>query len=113
MLCLRLSRWRPVQMLFVAAVLLLLPHAARTPGNPATCQLIAGGGAIMVRGYEIVFSAASDTQGSTLSGLVIVRASADFQKSMATSNQLEKWTAVRLRHPGSGANVGPLMIVHE
>jgi hypothetical protein len=94
-------------------VLLLLPRAARTQGAALTCPLIAGGGAIMVRGYEIVFSAASDSHGSTLAGLVIVRAPADFRSQRLSSATLERWTPSHLRHPGSGANVGPLMIVHD
>ena len=113
MLRLRLGQRHLVPILLVPAVLLVLPRAAQTQRAALTCPMIAGGGAIIVRGYEVVFSAASDTAGSTLAGLAVVRAPADFRSQRPSSATLERWTPSHMRHPGSGANVGPLMIVHE
>ena len=83
MLRLRLGQRHLVPILLVPAVLLVLPRAAQTQRAALTCPVIAGGGAIIVRGYEVVFSAASGTAGSTLTGLAVVRAPADF-RSRAT-----------------------------
>jgi hypothetical protein len=103
MLRLRLGRRHLVPILLVPAVLFVLPRAAQTQRAALTCPLIAGGGAIIVRGYEVVFSAASDTAGSTLAGLAVVRAPADFRSQRPSSATLERWTPSHMRHPGSGA----------
>jgi hypothetical protein len=105
--------WRHAPMLRVAAVLLAVTRATNAQNTSGTCSMIVGGGAILVRGYEVVFAAASDSLGSTLRGLAIVRASADFRSRPPSAATSERWESVRLRHPGSGANVGPLMVVHD
>jgi len=94
-------------------MLFLLSCAAAAQGRAVSCPIIAGGGAIRVRDYEVVFSAANERTESTLRGLVIVRASADVRSRHPSGSAAERWAVARPRHPGSGANVGPVMIVHD
>ena len=114
MRCFRLGHGRRTSIVYMPAFLLLMPHAARAQGTrPTACPMIAGGGFIKVRGYDVVFSATSDSEGSTLRALIIVRAPTEFLSLQPPAVTLDPSSPNRLRHPGSGANVGPLMIVHE
>jgi hypothetical protein len=97
----------------ISYVLLAAPLAASAQSASTQCPLIEGGGAIMVHGYEVVFSAVGDSLGSALRGMAVVRAPADFRSQRPPAETAERWHSVRLRHPGRGANVGPLMVVHD
>src|SRR6185437_12043887 len=109
----QLGPWRYASVLLsVPAMLFLLSCAAAAQGRAVSCPIIAGGGAIRVRDYEVVFSAANERTESTLRGLVIVRASADVRRRHPSGSAAERWAVARPRHPGSGANVGSVMIVH-
>jgi hypothetical protein len=101
-------------MLCMLALILVVAHTARAQGTASTsCPMIAGGGFIKVRRYDVVFSAQGNTAGSTLSGLVIVRTPTD---SVGRRSLMDLWNHLPPGHwsgHGSGANVGPFMIVYE
>jgi len=95
------------------ALLLLFPCvAAAAQSSGASCGL-AGGGFIKVHDYDVVFSATADADSSTLHGLIIVRAPADFLSRPAPTAPPPLWGANRMLGPSGGGSVGPLWIVHE
>ena len=99
---------RCVSLLVAPVLLVLLPRAVHAQSSPGQCLLLVGGGFIDVRDYSVVFSASRDETGSTLGGLVIVRASKQFRRLNPRYTMLERSRLNPPRHSGGGANVGSL-----
>ena len=107
----RLGRWLPRCMARIVVVLLAAPNIASSQNRQRSCPTIYGGGTIRVHGFDVVFSAATDAQGTTLRALVLVRAPAEFLSRSFSADKAQQYL---LRGPhGAGGNVGPLRIVHD
>ena len=89
-----------------AASLLVLPCTPLAAQNTQElCEILVGGGFIRVHDYDVVFTATGDSIGSTIHGLVIVRASPQFRT-------LRTRAALQLSR-GGGAAIGPLWIQRD
>ena len=108
---LRLGLPRSVPLLIAAMLLLVFPQVVRAQGSSMRCLLLVGAGSVDVRDYEVVFSASPDATGSTIDGLVVVRASKQFRRLNPRYTILERYRSNPPRHPGGGANVGSLDII--
>jgi hypothetical protein len=89
------------------ALLLLVPYSAAaqsTQSTQSSCGILGGGGFIKVHGYNVVFAGSSDSAGSTLHGLAIIRAPAALFSRRVTGSP---------PHQGGGASVGPLWIIYD
>jgi len=95
-----------------AAALLLVLRAtgAIAQAAPASCSGNAKeGGSMKVHGYEVAYASTDDSAGTTLEGVVVVRAPREFRSIPAPHSHPAAWGQRSI----GGGTVGPLWIGHE
>ncbi len=111
MYSLRQGRRRLARFLVVPGLLFTFSIAAHARTSRATCPLLIGGGGILVHDYQVVYSAKADETGSTINGLIIVRASPQARRLQPPPYLLERFRSGRLRHNGGGGSAGAITFV--
>jgi hypothetical protein len=76
-----------------------------------SCPVLSGGGGMVVRNVDVVFSAQRVAAGSSIDGLVIVRAPERFRQLNPPSAMLERFGTGQLRHRGGGGSVGSKIFI--
>lgn len=100
-----------------AVIALLTMLGCRSGGASAangSCSAIGNeGGFVTLDGHDVVYSATNDSTGSTVNGVAVIHASAQFRSLPAPHSEPRQWRTHGMPRIIGGATVGPLWIGFE